>query len=61
MKTLDFHLILARPIQARNLAEHGSDALMITVEHFPQIHKHIIDTSHGVRSAFIDLKTNEGR
>jgi len=61
MKTLDLHLILVRPIQARNLAEHGSDALMINAEHLPQIHKYIIDTSYGKRSTFIDLKTNEGR
>ena len=35
MKTLDLHLVLARPIYARNLAEHGSDALMIIAEHLP--------------------------
>jgi crotonobetainyl-CoA:carnitine CoA-transferase CaiB-like acyl-CoA transferase len=43
------------------LAEHGSDVLMVTAEHLPQIKEHVVDTSHGKRSCFINLKTAEGR
>lgn len=61
IRTLDLTRILAGPIAARTLAEHGSDVLMVTAEHLPQIHEHVIDTSHGKRSCFIDLKTAGGK
>ena len=61
IRTLDLTRILAGPIAARTLAEHGSDVLMVTAEHLPQIEEHVMDTSHGKRSSFIDLKTSEGR
>ena len=60
INTLDLTRILAGPIAARTLAEHGSDVLMVTAEHLPQIHEHVMDTSHGKRSSFINLKTTEG-
>lgn len=34
--------------------------LMIAAEHLPQIAEHVMDTSHGKRSSFINLKTAEG-
>jgi crotonobetainyl-CoA:carnitine CoA-transferase CaiB-like acyl-CoA transferase len=40
---------------ARTLAEHGADVLMVTAEHLPQIPEHVLDTSHGKRSCFLDL------
>lgn len=61
IRTLDLTRILAGPIAARTLAEHGSDVLMVTAEHLPQIKEHVVDTSHGKRSCFINLKTAEGR
>jgi crotonobetainyl-CoA:carnitine CoA-transferase CaiB-like acyl-CoA transferase len=55
VRVLDLTRILAGPICARTLAEHGADVLMVTAERLPQIAEHVIDTSHGKRSCFLDL------
>ena len=60
VKVLDLTRILAGPIAARTLAEHGADVLMVTAKHLPQVHAYVADTSHGKRSCFIDIKKNEG-
>jgi len=56
IRVLDLTRILAGPISARTLAEHGAEVLMVTAPHLPQIPEHVIDTSHGKRSCFLDLK-----
>jgi len=56
IRTLDLTRILAGPTCARTLAEHGSDVLMITAEGLPQLPHALIDTNHGKRSTFLDLK-----
>ncbi|MBS0242545.1 MAG: CoA transferase, partial [Proteobacteria bacterium] len=62
IKALDLTRILAGPIAARTLAEHGAEVLMVTAERLPQIPEHVIDTSHGKRSCFLDLsKTDEAQ
>ncbi len=55
IRALDLTRILAGPICARTLAEHGAEVLMVTAERLPQIAEHVIDTSHGKRSCFLDL------
>ena len=60
IRALDLTRILAGPVAARTLAENGADVLMITAEHLPQIKEHVMDTSHGKRSCYLDLKTAEG-
>jgi len=60
VKVLDLTRILAGPIAARTLAEHGADVLMVTAENLPQVHAYVADTSHGKRSCFVDIKENEG-
>ena len=60
IRALDLTRILAGPIAARTLAEHGADVLMIAAEGVPQIMEHVMDTSHGKRSTFLDLKTSDG-
>ncbi len=55
VKALDLTRILAGPIAARTLAEHGAEVLMVTAERLPQIAEHVMDTSHGKRSCFLDL------
>ena len=60
IKVLDLTRILAGPIAARTLAEHGADVLMVTAENLPQVHAYVADTSHGKRSCFVDIKENEG-
>ena len=60
IRTLDLTRILAGPVAARTLAEHGAEVLMVTADGLPQIPEHVIDTSHGKRSCYIDLKSPEG-
>lgn len=60
IRALDLTRILAGPIAARTLAENGADVLMITAEHLPQIKEHVMDTSHGKRSTFLNLKDKAG-
>ncbi len=55
IRVLDLTRILAGPMSARTLAEHGAEVLMVTAEHLPQIPEHVIDTNHGKRSTFLDL------
>ncbi len=57
IRVLDLTRILAGPISARTLAEHGAEVLMITAERLPQIPEHVLDTNHGKRSTFLDLET----
>jgi len=59
VRALDLTRILAGPIAARTLAENGADVLMVTANGLPQIKEHVIDTSHGKRSTFLNLKSAE--
>jgi crotonobetainyl-CoA:carnitine CoA-transferase CaiB-like acyl-CoA transferase len=59
IRVLDLTRILAGPICARTLAENGADVLMVTAEHLPQVPEHVMDTSHGKRSTFLDLNKAE--
>jgi crotonobetainyl-CoA:carnitine CoA-transferase CaiB-like acyl-CoA transferase len=59
IRALDLTRILAGPMAARTLAEHGADVLMVTAERLPQIPQHVLDTSHGKRSCFLDLARRE--
>lgn len=61
IRALDLTRILAGPIAARTLAEHGADVLMVGADGLPQVPEYVVDTSHGKRSCFLDLKTAEGR
>src|SRR4029077_1593207 len=60
IRALDLTRILAGPMAARTLAEHGANVLMVTAERLPQIPEHVLDTSHGKRSCFLDLLQREG-
>lgn len=59
IRVLDLTRILAGPIAARTLAEHGAEVLMVAGSHLPQVPEHVIDTSHGKRSTFLDLRAKE--
>ena len=56
IRALALTRILAGPIAARTLAENGADVLMVTAEHLPQIKEHVMDTNHGKRSCYLNLK-----
>jgi crotonobetainyl-CoA:carnitine CoA-transferase CaiB-like acyl-CoA transferase len=55
IRVLDLTRILAGPVAARTLGEHGADVLMVTAPHLPQTPEHVRDTSHGKRSCYLDL------
>jgi crotonobetainyl-CoA:carnitine CoA-transferase CaiB-like acyl-CoA transferase len=59
IRVLDLTRILAGPICARTLAENGADVLMVAAEHLPQVPEHVMDTSHGKRSTFLNLGKSE--
>jgi crotonobetainyl-CoA:carnitine CoA-transferase CaiB-like acyl-CoA transferase len=59
IKVLDLTRILAGPICARTLAENGADVLMVTAKHLPQVPEHVLDTSHGKRSCFLNLTNKD--
>lgn len=59
LRVLDLTRILAGPIAARTLAEHGADVLMVAAPHLAQTPEHVRDTSHGKRSTFLDLDQAE--
>ena len=56
IRALDLTRILAGPTCARTLAEHGADVLMVTAQGLPQIPHAVVDTNHGKRSTYLDLK-----
>lgn len=60
IRALDLTRILAGPIAARTLAEHGADVLMVTADGLPQIPEHVMDTSHGKRSCYLDIVSADG-
>ncbi|MGR3321120.1 MAG: CoA transferase, partial [Pseudooceanicola sp.] len=59
LKVLDLTRILAGPVAARTLAEHGADVLMVAAPKTPQVDEFVRDTSHGKRSCFLDLDIAE--
>ncbi|WP_339712537.1 CoA transferase [uncultured Sneathiella sp.] len=59
VRVLDLTRILAGPVAARTMAEHGADVLMVSAPHVPQIKKFVLELSHGKRSCFLDLNTPE--
>ncbi|MCF8466700.1 MAG: CoA transferase [Sneathiella sp.] len=59
VRVLDLTRILAGPVAARTMAEHGADVLMVGARHVPQIKKFVLELSHGKRSCFLDLNTAE--
>ncbi|MBL4907376.1 MAG: CoA transferase [Sneathiella sp.] len=59
IRALDLTRILAGPVAARTLSEHGADVLMVAAKGIPQLKKFVIDLSHGKRSCFLDLNVEE--
>ena len=60
IRVLDLTRILAGPVAARTLAEHGAEVMMVAAENTPQIKSFVMDTCHGKRSCFLDLATTDG-
>jgi crotonobetainyl-CoA:carnitine CoA-transferase CaiB-like acyl-CoA transferase len=60
VRVLDLTRVLAGPICARTLAEHGADVLKITGAHLPDSGSAELDTGIGKLSAHLDLRTPAG-
>ena len=59
VRVLDLSRVIAAPVAARTLAQHGADVLAVSAAHLPQIHQLLIDTGRGKRQAFLDLRQAE--
>jgi len=61
VRVLDLSRVIAAPVAARTLAQHGADVLAVSAAHLPNIEPLVIDTGRGKRSARIDLRSVAGR
>ena len=60
VRVLDLTRVIAGPVCARTLAEHGADVLKITAAHLPNLGHQDYDTGHGKLSAHLDLRDAAG-
>jgi len=60
IRILDLTRILAGPNCSRTLASYGAEVMRIASPNLPSMEPLVIETSHGKKSAFIDLDTSEG-
>ncbi|MBL0898849.1 MAG: CoA transferase [Reyranella sp.] len=60
IRTFDLTRVLAGPTSGRVLAENGADVLHVTAEHLPYQSELLMDTGHGKRCSFIDLRDTAG-
>jgi crotonobetainyl-CoA:carnitine CoA-transferase CaiB-like acyl-CoA transferase len=56
VRVLDLSRVIAAPVAARTLAQHGADVLAIGAPHLPNILPFLIDTGRGKRAASLDLR-----
>lgn len=56
VRVLDLSRVIAAPVGARTLAQHGADVLAISAAHLPNIPALVIDTGRGKRPAQLDLR-----
>jgi len=61
LRALDLTRVLAGPTCGRTLAEHGAEVLLINAPHLPNVDWFVMDTGHGKRSAFLNLRDQGGR
>ena len=60
VRTLDLTRVLAGPTSGRVLAENGAEVLHIAAPHLPYQTEILMDTGHGKRCAWIDLREPAG-
>lgn len=60
IKVLDLTCVIAGPVTAKTLAEHGATVLRISHPDLPFIEPLIMDTGQGKNNAFLDLRSNAG-
>jgi crotonobetainyl-CoA:carnitine CoA-transferase CaiB-like acyl-CoA transferase len=60
IRVLDLSRVIAGPMAARTLAEHGAGVLQVGAAHLPSIESLVIDTGFGKQSCAINLDTAIG-
>ncbi|CAM3844492.1 CoA transferase [Bordetella tumulicola] len=60
LRVLDLGHVIAGPVVARSLAEHGAEVLRISSPVMQDPFRQTVDTNIGKRSAFLDLDTQQG-
>ncbi|MGB7181013.1 MAG: CoA transferase [Burkholderiaceae bacterium] len=61
VRVLDLSRVIAAPVAARTLAQHGAEVLAISAPHLPNIEPLLIDTGRGKRNAQLDLRNASDR
>lgn len=61
VRVLDLSRVIAAPVGARTLAQHGADVLAVSAAHLPNIAALVMDTGRGKRSTQLDLRQHDGR
>jgi len=61
IRVLDLTRVLAGPVCARTLSEHGAEVLNITSKDLPYMDPFVIDTGHGKRTTFLNLVTPQDK
>ena len=56
VRVLDLTRVLAGPTSGRTLASYGADVLRVASPHLPSVQPFVIETGHGKRSTFLDLR-----
>jgi crotonobetainyl-CoA:carnitine CoA-transferase CaiB-like acyl-CoA transferase len=60
IRAFDLTRVLAGPTSGRVLAENGADVLHVAAPHLPYQTEILMDTGHGKRCAWIDLRESAG-
>ncbi len=60
IRVLDLSRVIAGPMTARTLAEHGATVMQVGAPHLPSIESLVIDTGFGKHSCAVDLDTGSG-
>lgn len=60
VRAFDLTRVLAGPTSGRVLAENGADVLHVAAPHLPYQNEILMDTGHGKRCAWIDLREQKG-
>lgn len=60
VRVLDLTRVLAGPTSGRVLAENGAEVLHVVAPHLPYQSELLMDTGHGKRCAWVDLREQQG-
>jgi crotonobetainyl-CoA:carnitine CoA-transferase CaiB-like acyl-CoA transferase len=61
VRVLDLSRIIAAPVAARTLAQHGADVLAVSAAHLPNLPAVVVDTGRGKRATQLDLREHDQR